>query len=89
MTLAAQDVDRALIHSTAAVWKGYLDEQSAALDAAIRPWQLNPAPSRLGDAFRDAAALSIAQLLTDIAAGSFARLYKSSLIEAGSGGENR
>ena len=89
MTAAAQDVDAPLVLSTAAVWKCYLDEQSAGLDAAIRPWQLTPSPSRLGEAFRDAAALGIANLLSDVAGGWFARLYKSSLLEAGSGAENR
>lgn len=71
--------------SVSAVRKRYFDEQSAMLASAMRPWELSPGPSRMWEPYREAAALGIAMWLTDVAGASFARLYASSLVEAGTG----
>ena len=88
MTSAAEDLDGPLVLSTAAIWRCYLDEQSALLDAAIRPSQLYPSFSRLAEAFGDAVAASIAEAFSHVAGGWIARLYESSRLEAGSDDEN-
>ena len=70
---------RTLVLSIAALWKSYLDQQSAAWGAAMRPWETNAGPSRMWEPYREAEAFFIAMLLTETADRPFARLYKSSL----------
>ncbi len=67
-----------------AIWKSYFDQQSASLASATRPWEISPDPSRLWEPYREAAAVIIATLLTEIARAPFARLYQSSLVGQGS-----
>ena len=85
MTGAALESHSTLVTSIAAVWKSYLDQQSAALAAAMRPWEISAGPSRLWEPYREAAAFAIARLLTKVAREPFARLYKSSLVRHPSG----
>ena len=79
MTEAALEGHRALVRSSAAVWKSHLDQQSAAWATAMRPWGTNSSPSRLGEPYREVDAFVIATLFTEVAREPFARLYKSSL----------
>lgn len=80
MTEAALQSHRALVLSIAAVWKSYLDRQSAALARAMRPWESDAGPSRMWEPYREAAAFAIARLLTEVAHQPFALLCKSSLV---------
>jgi hypothetical protein len=60
MTESLQGADDVLVRSLAAVWRSYLDQESAALDAAIRPWAMNRGPSAMWEANRQILALGIA-----------------------------
>lgn len=89
MTDSAQDADAALVRSLTAVWKSYLDQESAALEATIRPWAVNRRPSTVWEAHRQNLALSIAWFLAEIAGRPFARLYQSSLLADRMGAADR
>ncbi len=85
MTGSAQDADGALVRSLAALWKSHLDQESAALEATIRPWAISRGASTIREAYRQNLALGIAWFLTDIVGRPFARLYKSSLLDERAG----
>lgn len=88
MAHAIRQRDEALLLSLAAVWKSYLDQQSAAVARALMPSAIAAGSSRLWEPYRSAAALAIASLLTEAAHERFFRLYQSSLLPAAHDGKN-
>ena len=86
---SAQDSDGPLVRSLAAVWKSYLDQESATREAVIRSGSTPSRPSAASEAHHQNLALGIAWLLNDVAGPSFARLYQSSLTEERAGAAHR
>jgi 1-acyl-sn-glycerol-3-phosphate acyltransferase len=77
--ITEENPDAALIGSLAAVWKSYLDQESAAFEETIRRSAIGRGLSAFWGAYRQELALGVAWFLSDIASRHFSRLYTSSL----------